>query len=125
MHRDLNVKTQKIIECSINVHKELGPGLLESTYEACLEYELLKKDLKVERQKELPVIYKGIEINCGYRIDLLVEDLIIVELKSIDRVEPIHIAQILTYMKLSKRQLGLLINFNVKLLKTGIKRIIL
>ena len=125
MHRDLNKITQKIIECAINVHRELGPGLLESTYETCLEYELLKNDLKVERQKELPVVYKDKKIDCGYRIDLLVEDLIIVELKSADRLEPIHTAQILTYMKLSKQPLGLLINFNVKLLKTGIKRVIL
>lgn len=125
MHRDLNLITQKIIECAINVHRELGPGLLESTYEACLEYELLENNLKVDRQKELSVIYKDKEIDCGYRIDLLVEDLIIVELKSADRLELIHTAQILTYLKLSKRNLGLLINFNVKLLKTGIKRIIL
>ena len=125
MHRDINAISHEIIECAINVHKELGPGLLESAYEACLEYELLKHNLVVERQKELPIIYKKQKIDCGYRLDLIVEDLIVVELKSVTRLEPIHTAQVLTYLKLSNRKLGLLINFNVRLLKNGIKRIIL
>ena len=106
------------------VHRELGPGLLESTYEVCLAYELAKRGLAVERQKELPVKYRGVKLDCGYRIDLLVEDKVIVELKAVERLEPIHIAQVLSYLKLSGCNVGLLINFNVKLLKDGIRRLI-
>jgi len=106
------------------VHRELGPGLLESTYEACLAYELANRGLAVERQKELPVKYRGVKLDCGYRIDLLVEKKVIVELKAIERLEPIHIAQVLSYLKLSGCNVGLLINFNVKVLKDGIRRLI-
>jgi len=106
------------------VHRELGPGLLESTYEACLAYELVNRELAVERQKELPVKYRGVKLDCGYRIDLLVEKKVIVELKAVERLEPIHIAQVLSYLKLSGCNVGLLINFNVKVLKDGIRRLI-
>ena len=97
---------------------------MESTYEACLSFELADSGLCVERQKELPVKYRGVTLDCGYRIDLLVEKMVIVELKAVDRFEPIHTAQLLSYLKLSKCKLGLLINFNVKVLRDGIKRII-
>jgi GxxExxY protein len=119
-----NVLTGKIIECAINVHRELGPGLLESTYEQCLAYEFNLKGINYFDQVSLPVIYKGNKIDCGYRIDMLVENKVIVELKSVERFEPIHTAQLMTYMKLANINLGLLINFNVKLLKDGIKRIV-
>ncbi len=118
----LNSITYKIIGCAYTVHSELEPGLLESTYETCLEYELLEKGLKVERQKALPVIYKDIKLNAGYRIDLLVEDNIIIEIKSCEAFAPIHEAQLLTYLKLADKKLGILINFNVKDLKQGIMR---
>jgi GxxExxY protein len=120
--KKLNEISYKIIGCAYNVHAELGPGLLESTYETCLEYELLDQGLQVERQKPLPVIYKGKRLDAGYRIDLLVENSVIVEIKSVDAVAPIHEAQLLTYLKLSERKLGLLINFNVTDLKKGIMR---
>ena len=112
-----------IIDKAMEVHKFLGPGLLESAYEFCLFYELIKTGLKVDRQKPMPILYKDISLDTGYRIDLMVEDKVIVELKSVDSLTNIHIAQVLTYLKLSNCRLGLLINFNVKLLKTGIKRI--
>lgn len=113
-----------IIGCAIEVHRILGPGLLESAYEECLCYELKQKGLLFERQKGLPVIYKTIHLDCGYRIDILVENLVILELKSVEQIEPIHEAQILTYLKLSNLWLGLIINFNVPVLKNGIKRIV-
>ena len=119
---ELNDISYKIIGCAYTVHSELGPGLLESTYETCLEYELLERGLKVERQKSLPVIYKDVKLTAGYRIDLLVEDKVIVEIKSCEAVAPIHEAQLLTYLKLANKKLGLLINFNVKDLKQGIIR---
>lgn len=119
---ELNDISGKIIECSIRVHRVLGAGLLESTYEICLIHELRKIDLDVEAQVYLPVIYDGVEIDAGYRIDLLVENAVIVELKSVEHLLPIHEAQLLTYLKLSKKKLDLLINFNVTLLKNGIKR---
>ena len=122
---DLNDLTYKIIGCAYNVHSELGPGLLESTYEVCLEYELLQAGLKVERQKALPVVYRDIKLDAGYRIDLLVENKIILELKSVDELAPVHHAQLMTYLKLSELKLGLLLNFNVKDMKKGIKRIIM
>lgn len=126
MHREkLNKISYDIIGCALKVHSELGPGLLESTYEVCLEQGLLDLRYLVERQKELPVIYHGIKLDAGYRIDLLVENEIIIELKSVEELAPIHQAQILTYMKLSQKQLGLLINFNVTQLKKGIKRFVL
>ena len=118
----MNELTSKIIGCAINVHRILGPGLLESAYEECLSYELKKAGLKVERQKPVPVVFKDIKLECGYRIDILVENDTIIELKSIDQLTPIHEAQLLTYMKLSGIRIGLLINFNVTILKNGIKR---
>jgi GxxExxY protein len=114
--------TEIIIGCAIEVHKILGPGLLESAYEECLFYELKKNGLNVERQKPIPVVYKEIKLDCGYRIDLLVENNIVVELKVADTFNPVHEAQILTYMKFSGKSIGLLINFNVTLLKNGLKR---
>lgn len=114
-----------ILDCSFKVHTALGPGLLESSYEECLFYELQEAGLKVEKQKALPLIYKDIKLEAGYRIDLYVESCIIVELKSIESLAEIHLAQILTYMKLSESKLGLLVNFNVPHLKDGIKRVIL
>ena len=121
----MNDISERIIGGAITVHKELGPGLLESTYEACLAHELTLAGLKVETQKPLPVHYRDVALDCGYRIDLLVNDAIIVELKAIDSLLPVHEAQLLTYLKLSGMQLGLLINFNVKLLKQGIRRMVL
>ena len=116
---------KKVLDCSFQVHTILGPGLLESAYLECLYYELKHIDLKVEKQKPLPLIYKEVKLEAGYRIDLLVEDCIVVELKSVEAVCDIHMAQILTYMKLSGCRLGLLANFNVMHLKDGIKRVIL
>ena len=121
----LNQITYDIIGAAYKVHTKLGPGLLESTYEVCLEYELLKKDYKVERQKSLPVLYDEIELNAGYRIDLLIENAVIIELKSVEEVTPVHKAQLMTYLKLSGHKLGILINFNVTDLKKGIKRVIM
>jgi len=117
--------TKVIIGCAIDVHKELGPGLLESAYEECLYYELQKAGLKVEKQKAIPVIYKEIKLDCGYRADLIIEDKIIIELKTVDEFNPVHEAQILTYLKFAEKKLGLLINFNVLRLKDEIKRYIL
>jgi len=117
--------TKVIIGCAIDVHKELGPGLLESAYEECLFYELQKAGLKVEKQKAIPVVYKEIKLDCGYRADLIVEDKIVIELKTVDEFNPVHEAQILTYLKFADKKLGLLINFNVLRLKEGIKRFIL
>ena len=116
---------KKVLDCSFLVHTALGPGLLESAYLECLYYELLLLGLKVEKQKPLPLIYKEVKLDVGYRIDLLVENLVVVELKSVDALADIHLAQILTYLKLSGCKLGLLANFNVKHLKDGIKRVIL
>jgi GxxExxY protein len=124
MPNNVNDVTEAIIGAAICVHKELGPGLLESAYEACLAYELAEKRLKFERQKTLPVIYRGVELDCGYRIDFLIEDQVVVELKAIENLEPIHDAQLLSYLKLSKCKVGLLINFNVKVLKDGIHRLV-
>jgi len=121
----INQLTYEIIGAAYKVHSELGPGLLESTYEICLEYELLKRGFKVERQKPLPVVYDGIHLDAGYRIDLLVEDAVIVELKAVEEVAPVHKAQLMTYLKLSEHKLGLLMNFNVTDMKKGIKRIIM
>jgi len=124
MKQNLNAVTEAIIGAAIAVHRELGPGLLESTYEACLAYELAERNLKVERQKGLPVTYHDAQLDCGYRVDLLVEDEGVVELKAVERVEPIHKAQLLSYLKLSGCKVGLLINFNVKVLKNGICRLV-
>ena len=112
-----------VIGCAIEVHKELGAGLLESTYEECLFYELNEIGIKVERQKSLPIRYKGKELDTNYRIDLMIEDKLIIELKS-EVIHDVHLAQTLTYLKLSDCKLGLIINFNVSLLKNGIKRVV-
>ena len=119
---DVNDLSYKIIGCAYDVHKILGPGLLESTYEKCLCFEFEKMGIKYERQKELSINYKGLILDNGYRIDILVEDKIVVELKSVDSLQPIHSAQIITYLKLSQKPLGLLINFNVTNLQNGIRR---
>jgi len=116
--------TQTIIGAAIQVHKTLGPGLLESAYEACLVYELGELGYKVDKQKPLPLIYKSVVLDCAHRLDLLVEDKVVVEIKAVDQVMPIHQAQVLSYLKMSGYKVGLLINFNVKLLKTGIQRIV-
>jgi GxxExxY protein len=117
--------SNRVIGCAIEVHKHLGPGLLESAYERCLSSELTSSDIKHSVQMSLPVEYKGVRLECSYKIDMLVENSIIVELKSVDNILPVHEAQILTYMKLSGVKTGLLINFNVSLLKNGIKRFVL
>jgi GxxExxY protein len=122
---EINQITERIIGCAIEVHRNLGPGLLESVYEECLIYELDANILYYERQWPVPVTYKDIRLNCGYRIDILVEDQVIIELKSVDELHPMHEAQILTYLKLANKRIGLLINFNVSLLKNGIRRYIL
>lgn len=114
-----------ILNAAFEVHKELGPGLLESTYEHCLAFELLTQELNVETQLALPVVYKNVKLDCGYRIDIRVEQKVIVEVKAVESLNDVHLAQVLTYMKLSGCKLGYLINFNVKLLKNGIKRIVL
>lgn len=122
---DLEKIFKLVLDSSFKIHTALGPGLLESAYEECLYYELLQSGLKVRKQVPLPLIYKEVKLEAGYRIDLLVEDKIIIELKSVESLADIHMAQILTYMKLSKCKLGLLVNFNVRHLKDGIKRVIL
>lgn len=116
---------KKVLDCSFRIHTALGPGLLESAYEECLYYELKQSGLKVEKQKPLPLIYKDVKLDAGYRTDLLVENSVIVEIKSVDAFCDIHMAQILTYLKLSGCKLGLLANFNVRHLKNGIKRVIM
>ena len=116
--------TKTIIGAAIEVHRALGPGLLESAYEACLAFELVERGLMVEQQKPLPVIYRGIKLDCAYRLNLLVEGEVIVEVKAVDRLAPIHQAQMLSYLKLSGCKVGLLINFNVKVLKDGIIRVV-
>jgi GxxExxY protein len=122
---DLNKISYDIIGCAYKVHSKLGPGLLESTYQICLEYELKKMNYLVEVEKALPVVYDDIKLDAGYRIDLMVNKSVIVELKSVEAINDIHVAQILTYLKLSNVKLGLLINFNVKDLKQGIKRFVI
>ena len=119
---EINQITEKIIGCAIEVHKCLGPGLLESAYEECLAFELNNAGLTVKRQSPVPVIYKEIKLDCGYRIDILVENTVLIELKTVDAFNPVHEAQILTYMKFAEKRIGLLINFNVTLLKHGLKR---
>jgi len=113
-----------VFECALKVHKVLGPGLLESAYEECLFYELKKANLKVEKQKSLPLVYEEVKLDVGYRIDILVEDKFIVEIKAVETLNDVHLAQLLTYLKLSDCKLGLLINFNVKLFKEGVRRVI-
>jgi len=119
-----NEITHQIIGAAIEVHKHLGPGLLESAYEECLTHELQLRNLRVERQKAVPVVYKQTKLECGYRLDLLVEGRVVVELKSVEGLGPIHEAIILTYLRMSGHKLGLLINFNVSVLKEGVRRFI-
>ncbi len=119
---EINDITGQIIDSAMKVHTALGPGLLESAYEACLAYELRKRGLQVEVQLELPIEYDGVQLEVGYRIDLMVEGTVIVELKAVSEIHPIHEAQLLSYLKLSKKKIGLLINFHVVRLKDGIKR---
>ena len=113
-----------VFESALKVHKALGPGLLESAYEECLFYELKKSSLKGEKQKTLPLIYEEVKLDVGYRIDIIIEDKFIVEIKSVETLNDVHLAQLLSYLKLSDCKLGLLINFNVKLLKEGVKRVV-
>jgi len=120
----LNAVTETIIGAAIEVHRELGPGLLEQSYEACLTFELLKLGLSVERQKPLPLTYKGQRLDGGYRLDLLVEEAVVVEVKTIDRFERVHVAQMMSYLKFTDCRVGLLINFNVALLSRGVKRVV-
>lgn len=122
---EVNEITHDILDSAFKIHTALGPGLLESAYQACLCYELKKKGYKVESEKPLPLVYEEVKLDCGYRIDILVENQVVVELKTVEQFSEVHQAQILTYMKLSKTKYGLLINFNVKSLKDGIKRFIL
>jgi GxxExxY protein len=117
--------TEQIIGAAMEVHRQLGPGLMESVYQACLAHELDLRGIKWEREKLLPIIYKGAHLDCGYRLDFVVADKVIIELKAIDQLLPIHEAQLLTYLKISGCKVGLLINFNVPLLKHGIKRRVL
>jgi GxxExxY protein len=113
-----------IIGCAIKVHSALGPGLLESAYEECLYYELVKSGLIVNKQKPLPLIYEEVKLEVGYRVDLLVNNKVVIEVKAVEALNDVHLAQVLTYLKLNDYKLGLLINFNVSLLKTGIKRVV-
>jgi GxxExxY protein len=121
---DINKLSSKIIGAAIEVHKTLGPGLLESAYEKCLCHELNRNNLPFERQKALPIVYKGKRLDCGYKLDIVVENRIILELKSCEQIEPIHKAQLLTYLKLSGLTLGLLLNFRVSVMRDGIARIV-
>ena len=124
INMEMNVLSGKIIALCFKVHSNLGPGLLESIYKECLYYELLKIGYNVEKEKPMPIIYDGIKFDYGYRIDLLIEDKVVVELKAVEALNDVHLAQILTYLKLGNYKLGLLINFNVISLKNGIRRII-
>lgn len=124
MNMELNNISGAVVDAAIRVHSALGPGLLESAYEACLKYELEKRGLNVKQQVGLPVVYRGMKIDLGYRLDLLVEDAIIVELKAVEKLTPLHDAQLLSYLKLSGKKIGLLINFNVTRLRDGIKRMV-
>ncbi|MEW6304497.1 MAG: GxxExxY protein [Verrucomicrobiota bacterium] len=119
----LNELSGKVIGLCMEVHRELGPGLLETAYEECLAYELSKNGLRFAKQKEVPLRYKDVVLNCGYRLDFIVEDSLILEIKAVTELQPIHDAQLLTYLKLEQKPLGLLINFNVPVLKQGVKRI--
>ena len=121
---DENELSNIILGCAIEVHKQLGPGLLESAYRECLNYELIKAGLDVQKEKPLPIIYKEIKLDHGYRIDLLVNNKVVIEIKTVETFTDVHTAQVLTYLKLGNYKLGLLLNFYVKTLKTGIKRVI-
>ncbi len=130
MHREHREKIEeneianKVIGLGIEIHKELGPGLLESAYKECMYYKIGKSGLFVEKEKPMPLVYEGVKLDCGYRIDLLVEKRLVIEIKSVEALNDIHLTQTLTYLKLGNYKLGLLINFNVILLKDGIKRVI-
>jgi len=119
-----NEISKRIIGLTIDIHQSLGPGLLESAYKECLFYKLLREDIFVEKEKPMPLVYEEVKLECGYRIDLLVDKMVVVEIKSVEALNDVHFAQTLTYMKLGGYKLGLLINFNVSLLKDGIKRIV-
>jgi GxxExxY protein len=125
MKERLNAVTNAIIGAALAVHRELGPGMLESAYDACLSYELLERGFAIERQKPLPLIYKGQTVDCAYRLDLLVEAAVVVEIKAVERLERVHAAQLLSYLRLSGCQVGLLLNFNVRwLVADGVRRIV-
>jgi GxxExxY protein len=119
-----NELSHLILQCAFTVHTELGPGLLESAYEECLFYELQQNGLTVEKQKALPLVYKEVKLDAGYRLDLLVNNKVIIEIKSVEAFNDVHLAQVITYLKLSGCKLGLLLNFNVRSLKDGIKRVV-
>ena len=119
-----NELSRIVFDCALKVHQSLGPGLLESAYEECLFYELKKIDLRVEKQKPLPLIYEEVKLDVGYRIDIIVENKLIIEIKSVEALNDVHFAQLLTYLKLTNCKLGLLINFNVSLIKNGVKRVV-
>ncbi len=123
-HERLDEISHGIIGAAIEVHRHLGPGLLESAYQSCLAFELKQRGLKVEEQKPLPVVYKQVKLDCGYRLDMVVEDEIIVEVKAIEKLLPIHEAQLLSYLRLTRKRVGLLMNFHVPALKSGLKRIV-
>lgn len=125
LDESLNELSRQVVDAVFHVHKALGPGLLESVYEACLCHELNKRDISFQRQVTVPVVYDGIEIEAGLRIDIWIEDKLIVELKAVEQLHEVHQAQLMTYMKLTNNRLGLLINFNVPVIKQGIKRIVL
>ena len=125
MREQLNSLTERIIGAALAVHREIGPGMLESAYEACLAFELADRGMNVERQRALPLVYRGVRLDCGFRIDLLVEDVVVVEVKSIERLERVHSAQVLSYLRMINRSVGLLINFNVQwLVRDGVRRIV-
>ena len=119
-----NELSRIVFDCALKVHQSLGPGLLESAYEECLFYELRKIGLRVEKQKPLPLIYEEVKLDVGYRIDIIVENKLIIEIKSVEALNDVHFAQLLTYLKLTNCKLGLLINFNVSLIKNGVKRVV-
>ena len=119
-----NEIANRILGCALEVHKSLGPGLLESAYQECLFYKLNKEGLYVVKEKPMPLIFEEVQLECGYRIDLLVENKVVIELKSVEALNDVHLAQILTYLKLGEYKLGLLMNFNVSLLKSGVKRVV-
>jgi len=116
--------TERVIGGAIQVHRTLGPGLLETAYEACLAFELAERGLNVARQVSLPIVYRDVKLECGYRLDLVVEDSVVVEVKAVEELAPIHEAQVLCYLKLSGLRVGLLINFNTKVLRDGIRRLV-
>ena len=120
----INAITEKVIGCAIEVHRAIGPGLLESAYEECLCYELSQCGLRFERQVPLPVIYKEVTLDCGYKLDIIVEDLVILEIKAVERIMPIHEAQLLSYLRMLDKRVGLILNFHMSIMKNGIKRIV-